>query len=316
MIYYFCPDNNLPTGGIKMIYRHIDILNQNGLPASVLHQQEGFRCTWFENNTIVSYLSSLTMQLTDHLVMPEIYGPGISRLGGHIKKVIFNQNCYNTFQHYSIDPEELMTPYLQDDIIAVLVVSEDNKQYMQYTFPKLKVERIHYGINPHLFSYSEQKKKQICFMPRKCAEDAVQVINILKFRNILDDFDIVPIDGKTEQEAGAILKDSLIFMSFGYREGFGLPPAEAMACGCIVVGYHGMGGKEFFQPEFSFPIEQGDIITYARTVEEIIQTYRKETEILLKKGKMASDYIRRTYSIEREENDIIKFWMDIIRQTS
>ena len=43
-----------------------------------------------------------------------------------------------------------------------------------------------------------------------------------------------------------LMKKSLIFLSFGHPEGFGLPVAEALACGCAVVGYSGLGGRELF----------------------------------------------------------------------
>jgi hypothetical protein len=32
----------------------------------------------------------------------------------------------------------------------------------------------------------------------------------------------------------------------GIVRGFRFPPAEAMLCGCVVVGYHGKGGQEYF----------------------------------------------------------------------
>ena len=47
-----------------------------------------------------------------------------------------------------------------------------------------------------------------------------------------------------------------IFLTFSNQEGFGLPPVEAMACGCLVVGYHGHGGKEFLKPEWSFRLSR------------------------------------------------------------
>jgi len=43
-----------------------------------------------------------------------------------------------------------------------------------------------------------------------------------------------------------ILRSSRVFLSFSQREGFGLPPLEALACGCAVVGYHGFGGRALF----------------------------------------------------------------------
>ena len=48
-------------------------------------------------------------------------------------------------------------------------------------------------------------------------------------------------------DVAAAFKSSFLFLSFGYPEGFGLPVAEALCCGCKVVGYSGLGGKELFR---------------------------------------------------------------------
>ena len=38
-------------------------------------------------------------------------------------------------------------------------------------------------------------------------------------------------------------------LALNARESFGLVPIEAMASGCIVVGFHGYGGLEYATPE-------------------------------------------------------------------
>jgi hypothetical protein len=43
-IYYGCPDKDYPVGGIRVIYRHVDLLNRNGFDAFVLHHYYPFRC--------------------------------------------------------------------------------------------------------------------------------------------------------------------------------------------------------------------------------------------------------------------------------
>lgn len=306
-----CPDTNVPYGGIKQLYRHVDVLNNNGFSASILHSQYGFRCTWFNNNTKVAYASGINRELIDYLLLPVIHGPYIAEIGRGIKKVISNQGCYCTFNGYSIDKNNFTSPYSDPEVVATLVVSDDSRQYLQYVFPKLKIFKIHNGIDPSLFSYKAEKKRQIAFMVSKCAQDVIQLINILKFRGVLKDYDLVPIVNKSETEVANIMQESLIFLSFGYQEGFLLPPAEAMACGCIVIGYHGNGGKEFFKPEFSYPIPQADIIAFAKAVEEVMDIYKNNPELLREKGLKAANFIRENYSLEREAGDIIGFWRNI-----
>jgi glycosyltransferase involved in cell wall biosynthesis len=111
-----------------------------------------------------------------------------------------------------------------------------------------------------------------------------------------------------------IYQESLLFLSFGYPEGFGLPAAEAMASGCVVIGFHGGGGREFFNPEFSYPIEQGDIIGFAKTVEEVIQSFERDPAPVLEKGRLAASFIQKQYSLELEEQEVIAAWCSILSQ--
>ncbi len=263
---------------------------------------------------------------SDFLVIPEVYAslytdpqsrPKASRLFRKLfqtpaKKIVFNQNTYNTFNGCLFDEAPIKSIYRDAGVIGTMVVSRDNREYLEYAFPGLKVFRIHNSINHDIFSYCPEKKQQICFMPRKNADHALQVINVVKSRGNLRDFTIIPIENKSERETSQIMKDSLVFLSFGYPEGFSLPPAEAMACGCIVLGYHGMGGREYFVPDYGFPLEMGDIISYAKTIEAVVGAYMNDPGTLLKKTLSASNHIRCTYTKEREEGDVLQFWNSLL----
>lgn len=321
-IYVLCPDHSIPIGGIKQLYRHVDVLNKNGFSAFLIHNENGHRCTWFKNNTKVAYTSEVKINgLNDYLVVPETYGQDIADIGKNVKKVIFNQNCYQTFSErcyknskgYSFDINDFKTPYLDERVVATMVASDDAKKYLNFVFPKIKVSKVRYGFDSKIFSYCSNKKRQIAFMARKLREDAIQVVNILKFRRTFKDFDIVAIENKSESEVADILKESLIFLSFNNREGFGMPPVEAMACGCIVIGYSGRGGKEYLKPEFSYPVKDMDIIGFVEEIEKVINEYGQDREGILSKGKKASEYVLNVYSMEMEEEDIVGFWKQIMQ---
>ncbi|WP_446811759.1 glycosyltransferase [Methylomonas sp. 2BW1-5-20] len=343
-IYYLCPEHSTPVGGVRVIYQHVDVLNRNGIPAYVVHKTKGFRVNWFENQTPIVYWRDTFLDrliakykrrsapnrvvelpikggqrsiisASDILVIPEMYGPDLAAAYGRgIKKVILNQNCYLTFNGYSFNKDRLISPYHHKDALATLVNSEDGALYLKHTFPNLPLYRFRLSIDPKRFKFQATKKKQLCFSRIKNQADAMQVINILKFRGALHDFDIVPFINLPQSEVAQIYQDSLLFLSFGYPEGFGLPAAEAMASGCVVIGFHGGGGKEFFNPEFSYPIEQGDILSFAKTVEEIIHSYNQNPEPILEKGRRAASYIHDTYSPELEEQEILAAWRSILEK--
>ena len=81
----------------------------------------------------------------------------------------------------------------------------------------------------------------------------------------------VPIENKTRTECAEILKESAVFASFSFLEGLGLPPLEAMAADCIVVGFHGLGGAEYANSKNGFWVEEGDYFGFARQLSTALQ---------------------------------------------
>lgn len=250
----------------------------------------------------------------DVLVFPEIYGQEIVGIEPKCQKVIFNQNCYYTYQTYQFYNNPTTINYHDASIKGVIVVSEDSKRYINFAFPKAEVYRMFIGIKDTIFQYAPDKKKQICYMPRKLNEDIIQIIAILKQRGHLNDWNFVPIDNKTEEEVAQIMQESVFFLCLNHREGFGLPPVEAMACGCYVVGYHGEAGREYLKPEFSTVIEKGNIMMFVECVEQLVDQFEQNPQTILEKEKLASNFVSEQYSMKKQEKDILRIWNDILSE--
>jgi glycosyltransferase involved in cell wall biosynthesis len=344
-LFFLCPDNDIPSGGVKQIYRQVDLLNENGFDAYVIHNRENYRASWFKNETkilrnrfifktikyarkqdysqfrkkydslVLKYLKEISFEIrdSDYVIFPEIYAQFISDINIECKKVIFNQNCYYTFlnkkNNYSFD-KNYSTKYVE----AVIVVSKNSEEYLKLAFQNIRIFRTRLGISSDRFNFSINKKKQIAYMPRKLKNDVEQVINIINLRGNLNDWNFIAIDGEKEELVAKILKESALFLSFNHKEGFGLPPAEAMACGCVVIGYQGEGGKEYFNENFCFPVEDGNIINFVKKIEFIALTH--SVSDLLEIGKKASDFILSAYNSDIEKNDIISIWKKIITKTN
>jgi hypothetical protein len=228
--------------------------------------------------------------------VPEVWGKAIKDHPG-IRKLIFNQNAYYTFMNgYETVPDPVPLQPEDAGVTGILTVSDDSADVLTATFPRLPIARLRYEVDPTLFAFTAEKRPQIAFMPRKHPDEARQVLNTLALRGALTGFEVVPIDGVSESEAARLLRESLVFLSFGYPEGFSLPPAEAMACGCLTIGYHGMGGREFLLPEFSWPVEVGHTLDYVRTVETVLTQWRREPAPLLARAQAASRFIHDRYS--------------------
>jgi hypothetical protein len=312
-ILYVCPDDNRPIGGIRVIYRHVDLLRRNGYTAFVLHRQPGFRATWFEHDTPVMYTPNLLIdRARDTVVYPEVRANEILTQYPGTRKVIFNQGFFLTFPDEPFNPGYLESPYRHADLAGILVNSRAAAEFLTYAFSKVPIHHLRLSIDPALYHYTVQKTDQIAFMPRRNSHDLLQILNILKHHGALQGVRLAPIDNLSQADAAQTLRDSLFFLTVGIQEGFGLPAAEAMACGCAVIGYHGYGGQEFMLPEISFPITPGDVHAAAHTLEHALyQTWTDRTKIDILRQNAAA-FIARTYSPALEEQELLAAWQKIL----
>ncbi|HZU17973.1 MAG TPA: glycosyltransferase family 4 protein [Candidatus Dormibacteraeota bacterium] len=311
-IWYICPDVTQPTGGVQVIYRHVRYLNEAGLRAAVVHDQPSFRYPWAPEDACIVSRGEVDPDPTkDIVVWPEFYGSIIGSWGLGCRRVILNQGPSLTFTALDFfDPKPL--PYLDDLTIAVVVVSEYGRRWLEYAFPWLRVKRITVAIDDHLFKPAQHKTAQICIMPRKGADEANQILNILRHRGSLEGVNIVLIDGQPAVEVARVMRDSLMFLTLSYHEGFGLPAAEAMACGCIVIGYDGGGGAEFMRPGLAYPVPTGDVIGVVNRVEHVLTDWQRRPGRVLAMGQRASRFVRERYSLAYERADVLQLWRDLL----
>jgi hypothetical protein len=346
-ILYLCPDNPRPAGGVRNIYQHVEILRRHGYDAAVMHERAGFRADWFPNSVpIVSWTNrqyrprskgrtelfrrggratpeepylflraprEFELGGDDLLVVPEIMAHRFHDIVPPGRPfVLLNQHGYVIFRRPGVTPSAAKAAYTSRDALGVLVTSRDSRDVLAHAFPGIEPHLVRYSIDPTVFRYSEAKRRQIAFMPRRGGDDARHVLGVLEVRGVLERVHVVAIDARDEADTAAILADSLIFLAVSYQEGFGLPPAEAMAAGCLVVGYHAYGGKEFFLPELTYPITTGDVTAIGRTVEDLLTQEADDPAPLRARARAAATYIADEYAPERQEEDLLAAWRALL----
>jgi len=298
-VYYVAPDLARPSGGVRTIYRHVDALNRLGLDAAVVHATRDFRCEWFEHETAVVHLP-LTLSSSDTLVVPEDYAPRLGELVPGVPKVIFNQNAYRTFNGF---PDPRSTSYTTcPDLLGVMVVSEDSRRYLEHCFPGLRVARVRHAIDSGVFHPDPSgRRRQVAVVPTKRPHDVTQLLAVLEARDALSGWDVIRIERMSEAEVAAVLRASYVFLSMNRADGFGLPPAEAIASGCRVIGFHGMGAREFFCAPYAVAIDDGDIIGFATAVERTLGSADLDDTTIATWG---SAWITGRYSADAQEADL------------
>ncbi|MDR1776435.1 MAG: glycosyltransferase family 1 protein [Desulfovibrio sp.] len=163
------------------------------------------------------------------------------------------------------------------------------------------------------------ERVRIAYMPRKNKAMAEQILRLTLALPDADELEFVSIHNKSLEDVAQTLFACHIFLSTGFPEGFALPPAEAMAAGCVPVGFSGLGGFEYMRnPEPSplpglftppFPLEtkpwggnglfvaDGDVLGAARALRLAVNLVRRGNGLwreLVRNGKRtALSYNRR-----------------------
>lgn len=313
-VYYLAPAEKKPSGGIKVIYRHVDLLNEHGIPAAVLHEPEGFRCDWFRNQTRIVSVRNLLFHADDILVLPECYGPGLHLLAPEVRKVIFNQGPHHTFDRISLRETAPGAPYQQlNNIHGILTVSHDGADLLRLAFPGSHIAVVRNVIDKDIFRLgTEPSGHRIGYVPSRRSDELHQLLHLVRALGMgtANDWELVPIQGRSEQEVASILRTCTIFLSLSDRDGFGLPPAEAMACGSYVVGYPGGGGKEFFDSAYCSPAH--DTTEVLRSLADAMRLPDATRQEL---GAKASARILGHYTADGLRADLLAFYRDWVGLT-
>jgi glycosyltransferase involved in cell wall biosynthesis len=312
-IYYFCFDHDRPTGGVKQIYRHVDILRRHGHEAFVLHDTPGARATWFANQTPIIDRATFVRQhdaTFDLVVLPEDLGDRILEFPGH--KVIFNQNVFAGFTalHWSTPTY----PYLDPDVVATLTVSDHNREYLSFAYPQTKVLRVHCGVDASRFTFrplAEKKRRVVC--ADKSPEDVCTLLHILQSRarqglNRLQDYGWALLRGRSEADVATLFGESLLFIFLSTTEGLALTPLEAMLSGCLVVA-HGVGPPTEYLPA-GLRLQPHDLLGMALWIEDLADRFPDrlgDLQAVADAGRAAA----LQYTLEREEESVLSAWARI-----
>ena len=256
------PDIKRPIGGVKQMHRLAEALSFFGRQATIIQESADFHPGWFSSDvTTISHADWLKLRCElrperDVVVLPETYLNVFESYAPGLPKILFNQNGAYSFGRGNTkgfpSPTKVLGLYRHPELIHVICVSQHDRDLLRHGFD-LGAERVSLlvnGIETDRFHPALNKKRQIAYMPRKNEVDASVVVALLQNQPWFRHWTLVAIKDRSQADVAAILQQSLIFLAFGHPEGFGLPMAEALACGCALLGYSGLGGRELFALAF------------------------------------------------------------------
>ncbi len=340
---FVLPDVERPTGGVNVVLQMVEILCENGFQAAIVNAGGSYHYPFFETShrpyfytdlakipvsfmgrreRLQTYLRkkfaqssksaefnrALEIKPDDVFVIPEFWYPEYSAIFPRNRRVLLAQDVFGFC--YALNREKRSGTQFIDSFDAVIATSEASRKAVSKFTNRKSLLVSQSVIRPTLDS-TAIKQRQIAYMPRKRPEEIETLLGCINGNKAFDGWVFQEIKNVESEKLDKIISSSLIFLSFSYKEGFGLPPAEAMAAGCIVVGYTGVGGEEYFGTNTGLPIADGDIVAFADTLIDVVTEYDSDPTRLDTLRHGAAKYISERYNSETMKKTLLSAWREI-----
>jgi len=331
VIYYLAPDFDIPSWGNGVLYDHVDLLNQNGIEAAIIHHKTPFRYSWFESSTKIVYLDdpSLHIKENDYLIVPEVNVVDNIPQGIKCRKILFVQNvfiiltrldkAYN-FNELGYERCIVTMPHMktvvesnygvQSTIIPVAVApyffidkKELNKERSKsiLLFPKniyKQLGQIDYDI-------------LIKILDRRFAKNTKKLLGIIS-RQDKSKWHMTEMKDKTHREVANIMKESSFFVCVNTLEGFNVAVPEAMAAGCIPVCYDAYGGIDYLKnKQNAYVFENNYIYPLLEKLFYLMDNYDNMQDELLKIRENGYETAL-LYTKKQMQESLLEFYTKII----
>ena len=225
LLFVCFPDTNQPIGGVKQIYRQVELLHSAGWEAYVLHENPGFRADWFSSQAPVldlkAYMASSPSADNDLVVLPETWLTNVPHYLPGIPKVIFNQNAFYSFGLSGTCNNSTLDLYSHRDIKAVVTVSNDSRNLLieGCNIPAERCFALINGIDRQLFHPPAVKRRCVVFLSRKHVDHARKVALMASQHPQLSNLKFQELPRMQHEKVAHALQEALVFSAAAIRKG-------------------------------------------------------------------------------------------------
>lgn len=253
IVYFLHGSAQRPTGGHKVSIRHVESLVELGFDAIVALPSGAGKPDWF--STKAPMLDKVELRSDDVVVLPE---DAIDLLrhfaSSNFKTVVFNQNHFYAGAGglSRLTPDELAR--FETHMTCSRSVAAWTARYV----PHKTISVVPAFADERRFKPGE-KQAVIAFTPRKRLVESAAIRFMFErlYRGRVR-WQWQAVQGVAEAEVATAFGRAAIFLSLSRLEGLGMTTLEAMAAGCVVSGFAGIGGREYASSQNGFWVEEDD----------------------------------------------------------
>jgi hypothetical protein len=327
----FLPPLPRGSGGLAVLRRMGVFLRDAGVPVCFVLREEGAEESAAESGVEILPWRALRLHAEDIWLTPEGWPnallPGL-RAGA--RSLVYVQNWAYLL---SCRPPDT---HLEDLPLEFLAVSDPVARFVDMSLGK-HAPVLRPGVDTRLFCPAPDRKDEslrIAFMPRKNKAYARHIRELaearLRRRAPPLALEWVSIENCTQAEVVRMLQKTHIFLATGFPEGCPLPPLEALACGCVPVGFTGLGGWDYMRQAADFPgaavplwppretpwagngfyVADGDVPGAVFALEAALDVCARggeELAALRRAGRMTAA----AYSLEEQEKSVVALWREL-----
>ena len=246
---FFIPSLPRMTGGLANTYAIIKQLISLGHPVSVTCPGTApLLNTLADFGVTIINWKSITLAPDDIWIVPESWPNAISiGVAAKARTIIYVQSWVYLLTTL---PHGVQWANLPVEFIAA---STPIAWFLKEIIGVNVLAKLPPAIDDIFYAHPQDKPTthvRIAFMPRKNNSMATQIQQVttqLLTKTPTCKVEWLALHGLPLHDVARHLSTSHIFLSTGFPEGFGMPPLEAMACGCVPVGFTGLGGWEYMR---------------------------------------------------------------------
>jgi hypothetical protein len=295
------------TGGIKLAFRHVEILREAGIEA-VIATEDAKPPGWFQTDAPLIEISQV-LPGEDILVFPENNHRLLNCFASWSNlKVVFCQNQFMAYRGLGGQP-----CYATFGVSGILCECWAVADFCRLRFPTLPIHIVPVCIDQSLFQFQPQKKLQIAFAPRKRPAETQFIFDLCRHSH--PEFGSVPwieISGLPEEQVAAVLKESAIYLSPCRFDAYSISILEAFACGCIAAGFTGGGSRVYTNTRNGLWAEEDDCMGCAEQL-------WKAAQVVLELGPRYYDMIDAARCVADQHSPdmlarrLVPFWQAFLR---